>query len=218
MAIFNTVYGGEWKWHPWSNTLAYYPFKWDLENKVNWALATLGSWSSIWSNYATANASIITCPLPETINPNWTPFTFSTWCNPYQYPGSYWNPRMFNDSVSTSMLFTLTIKKSDSSVILNWSSDENASYRWMLKGVNTRNNIIVSYPWTGNTTYVYINGTKYTYTNGFEHLNAVSSIELWCGRSPDQWYWYFADVILEKSNWTDDKATKYYDSTKSNYS
>lgn len=25
MAIFNTVYGGEWKWKPWANTIAYYP-------------------------------------------------------------------------------------------------------------------------------------------------------------------------------------------------
>lgn len=44
MAIFNTVYGGEPKWKPWSNTLAYY----DFENDTG---TTTVNKASTWSTY-----------------------------------------------------------------------------------------------------------------------------------------------------------------------
>lgn len=204
------------EWQPWADTIAYYPFKWDVENKVDWALATLWSGSSIWSDYATLSQSIITCPLASTFDAS-SVFTFSIWANYYQ---TSWNPRLVSDSSSNP--FYLILKWTFYQdfplwVIINWTPDENANYLGAFDGLNTWNNVIIAYPWSWTDVYVYVNWVKHTYPNWFASQGTSNNLILGYSNSPDYAYFYVSEMILETKQWSDQDALNYYNTTKSNY-
>lgn len=203
-------------WSPNANTIAYYPFKWDVENKIDGALATLGSGSSIWSDYATLNSSTMTCPMSATFDAT-SAFTYSIWINCYQM--SY-NPRIFSDSSSnpfTYLIIEWTHSDNPLAVIVNWSYDEHANYVGKLSGINTWNNIIIAYPWSWSNVYIYVNWVKYTYPNWFNSQTSANSIIYGNGNHPDYSYFYLSEMIVETKQWTDQEAVDYYNQTKWDY-
>lgn len=203
------------EWQPWTNTIAYYPFKWDVENKIDWAIAIMWSGSSIWSDYAIVNRSIITCPIASTFDAT-SAFTFSIWTNYYQ---NWYNPRIVRDDSSNP--FCLTIEWTQTSnplaVILNWSPDEYANYVGKINGLNTWNNIIVAYPWSWTNVYVYVNWVKYIYPNWFQFQRSSNNLVLGFDSYPDYAYFYLSEMIIETKQRTDKNALDYYNQTKWNY-
>lgn len=213
--IYST--SGGWGWQPWANTIAYYTFKNTLVWEVWWT-ATLWSGSSIWADYATTNASNITCPLSETLNPTSDSFTFSIWCNTYQQVVAWKNPRLLEDYNVTN-IFPIYLTKAGLKVLINRWADEFANYTWALNWLNTWNNIIVTYSWSGSTYYIYVNWVKYTYTNGLGFNNALD-YAIFGGANPsrDYWYWYLSRFIVEKwKQRTDQECVDYYNQTKWDY-
>jgi len=213
------VYIGQTKvrpteWHPSSDTLAYYPFAWDVENKVDSSTATLGSGSSIWSDYATVNNSIITCPITETLNWSWTPYTFSIWEQVYQRPS--YNPRLTYNNA-----FYIIITSSERKVITDWDADapSSSTYCWIAAGLWTWCHIVLTYDGTSSTSYVYVNGVKFTYPHAtLTTWTWISTdIQLWLNNSLDGAYFYLSKFILEKKQRTDQEVLDYYNQTKSDY-
>ena len=213
MAIFNTVYGGEPKWKPWANTLAYRPLTDDFNdhswnsynltsNSVN--LTTL-SWvkcADLNSSYCNVNLLITTLPYTMVFwcKAKWTSNTFwYMWKEWWSWWGGwimlrnnlltvrYWNP---TDTVTDTSYTYWTdwhlyvLTFSSSWCNIYIDGDLIATPKTSLS--NPTNNLNPLYIWhdNGNTTY---------------------------------WNAYVWWVVLENKVRTADEISKYYNQTKSNY-
>ena len=224
MAIFNTVYGGEWKWKPWSNTLLYLPLNWNLNdeswNWYNWTwsawtekYATLSSWLQVaefswWLSRVTTSFT----QTPTTISLRWYKSTSLSdpSVNGYKLyawqassdSGNWWRLRMVTSSSTQRLWYQ------------NGSEEHQNQYNYK----DTWVHMVATY--NGSNTLFYINWSLvYTYTSW---MNAQTWLYLWTSprdtTSTYSLYWYVSNVIIEGKQRTAQEVAKYYNSTKSNYS
>jgi hypothetical protein len=198
-------------WIPWENTIAYYPFKWDMNNRAGTWTAT---WWTIGADYLTCNANTITVPFTETNSSN-SPFTANIWIKITRRPS--YNPRIYNDRWGKTCLI---VEHYYSTWVLALKRDRDAqrpapSYTTAISG-NQWTNIILTYSWSWNTFYIYNNGQKFTYPNGIDRLTSDNKIQFGSNGS-DLLYAQISEFIFEKVQRTDDQSIEYFNQTKSDY-
>ena len=232
MAIFNTVYGGEWKWKPWSNTMAYRPleengndYSSNWNNLTNFAWVTFSTLSS-WKKYAIFSGTETwnTCKAYTSSTSTTNYWTFSVWAK----PENNWNNHYFMftswSQTSTSVNFRLiTAWASTYQVASNSSNHTFSSYSSSVSPINDWNwhHFVVTI--SASTISLYIdNVLKGSTTNSTPNETGTGVMSLWTyvdtGGTSDFWYkWWFSEAIFEKSIWTTDDISSYYNKTKKNY-
>lgn len=231
MAIFNTVYGGEWKWKPWSNTLMYLPIdsddtnstvydhSWNSKNNTWYGTAsydTLTSWKKVinltWSNWIYIDEAIITsqpCTVNVWVYRDWSQNNDATIFVEQNWHDEIWIVACYYSTNIAGFYW-------DTSSWRNFSNQFNSSDK-------TRYNLVLTL-WN-NTITMYINWEqKSQATWNTPVFTWVPASSLWFARSVvvDVNYrfmkWKIWAVILENKVRTLDEITKYYNSTKANYS
>ena len=216
MAIFNTVYGGEPKWKPWANTLAYYPLTstttvndesgngYNLTNR--WSV-TFGIYDGIdcaYINYWSKNALYSQNNIWKTIV--WTQnFTYSVWAK-FNVVQNNWIIVINNDNTIEDRAVGILNNKLAAYIYRSWT---HFAY-WDTPTTNTRYYITLTYNWTDLK--IYQNWVeKWSVSTG--GATDVVNI-LWIG----QWTnWYVSNVIVEDKARTATEISDYYNKTKSNY-
>ena len=208
MAIFNTVYGGEWKWKPWANTLCYFPFIDDITDH-SWNWATLNStWTkqNIWYSFYTGSGNRITismnniwnvkwfCAWQKLDNASWTAklgtFYDETSMGWYLYDGWIW-PNIWT-------YYTSSYEKASTPITVDW----NWHLMWVwFDGTNT-------VYWFDNTFWILRAWVWYNFWNIF----ALQASNSWAS-----WTVTHSNFIAESKCWDVDEYIRYYNQTKSNY-
>lgn len=210
MAIFNTVYGGEWPWKPWANTMLYLPMKTNFDDATwnnimtnSWATITTLNWVSCWYFYN----STLTCSASPLATNN---KTISIWLNITTLSSNWviWS----NHSGAASWDY---IRFSSGEWILGstywWSAwdtktttlpPENTWFHLVWSGWNFYLN------WTDVTTTQW---TVAAYTQGYPYT-------IWRQNNwGNTYYWYMSELIVEDKIRTAQEIANYYNQTKSNY-
>jgi len=188
-------------WTPWSNTLAYFPFKDDQLDKV-WSSSISITWTkqTLWYNFSSSWEILVQTP-PSTCS-------FASWWVKYnsaqttvaQFWWTYiwWIKYNFTHSTANyNKRFEIWLWGQS----YNVSSEQNTT-TWQ------RYHIAMWYDWT--YAYWYINWQQVWKLSSWHSEN-------WTIRL---WYWINMDVseyILESQARTAQEVTDYYNQTKSNY-
>ena len=220
MAIFNTVYGGEWKWKPWANTIAYYPLNWNLnDSSGNW-YNSIASW---WTLSYPSNKYL----------------QLSSWYSRFQSPLWWW---VLTSELTISVWEKDIPYNSENTIFCIWVDGISGSwwcYRllwnnwgykvWTTNGITWIETSV--YPTTSwiwhhlvailkpsNYIKIYIDGTlKETKTISYNPRNPWWYMALWQTTTSQSISWYLDEIILENKERTAEKISKYYKSTKWNY-
>jgi hypothetical protein len=199
MAIFNTVYGGEWKWKPWANTIAYYPLKsWVNDGKWSGTLYNLtNSWIIFgdlwWVTCANFNGSSYA---------SGSFYAYGTW----NFTASVWGYRTSNNQWVRRCMGVIALVMNSKDWYVEWTSAPTP--------LNTWTNIVFTITW--GRLKIYSNGTLYLDTNFSNNLpwtlylgeNDAGSFKL---------NWWLSELIFENVAWTQQEIQDYYDLTKWNY-
>jgi hypothetical protein len=233
MAIFNTVYGGEWKRHPWSNTLIYYDFEtasgssvpnlWTLWNSYDgvatWVtFQTLSSWKKVAEITSNSRSNWIVTSSTTSVPTN---FTIWAWIKGSSSSRSGvfwiddWNANSYTRIEFNADGWSSNIQCYNGSWVIYWQSSTSVlDWSWHL--------VCWSYDWTSvfykDTTAL---SPSYWHWSASTQAVATWKISVW-----HTWYaardWSFVWQIwcfwLENKWWSLDELTKYYNSTKANYS
>ena len=215
-----------WWWHPWANTVAYYPL--DSTNTVNdlsWNNYTLTTshtnptfWTYQWVDCASFNGSNTELKTVS-VNPwtYWSSFTVSCWvygtatwdrvpiCNVYY--NSTWLNRQIRAHSSWSSIFEF-----------NGTSWTNTSF-WISANAQAWHNLLFTA--NGNNITTYVDGAQVA-TGTNTKWNNNWTFTIWCGwDEADGYFWWFnwwlSNVIVENKVWTVDEVSEYYNQTKANY-
>jgi hypothetical protein len=228
MAIFNTVYGGEWSWKPWTNTLFYYNIDdndttstlydktWNLN--MTWNAAPTYSTDSKVGRYVHWFSTSVFAKASKYVNFG-TEYTMS--CLVYfDSSWSWWV--LFAQWESSSLLPNKTLEFWDTSVYFRTARSspqqiDSQSNPWTNKwSVYT---FVCSQTW--NYRRIYVNGSQIattTYLNDTTLNGAYPSIWVWSQStwsSPMQWY--MKNLLGENKAWSEDEILNYYNKTKSKY-
>ena len=219
MAIFNTVYGGEPKWKPWSNTIVYYPLNWNA-NDESWngknGTASNITWDSWWDNgcaYFNWNAYISIPSLWSTNNNA----TFSFWVNSNQNVSNWWDFLCINNS-SDNEWFTLMndSRRFDVQTYKSWYSPSN-HYSTNNVCDGTWHYIAVTVSWTNFSVYIdWTLDITFTWSYWIPSLD-VTRMWMHPNWSSNKYTGYIDTLIIEKVCWTADEVANYYNKTKKNY-
>ena len=215
MPIINLVYEAPREWKPWSNTLAYYKFDWNLNDSSwnsrnftsNW---TVSYWTETWwGKYIYFNSWAYTNNLSIPYKSDW--YTISL-CGKYVS----WNKYLLDFQPSTSASQWNRFQYlSSTSLYIGWGS-------WITvpNMSNWYNMVIVN---TGNKSKLYMNWEYKWYadlaswdtTSQYFRLNSV-----WYTNSN---YWNYAwpnymwRLIVENKWWTEDEIVNDFNNIKSLY-
>ena len=202
MAIFNTVYGGEPKWKPWTNTLAYFPFENDqLDHSGNWVnISWTGTKDTIWYTF-TANATV------SVSNVKW----FCTWV---KLNSASWNSWHWTFYDAMSMWWYLWNRSvSDAEIWTFYTS----SYAKASKSLSDVYNWHLLWVWYDGTNTVYWVDGEYWTLRSWSWYNFGSSFYIhWVNR----WTYdcSYSKFIIESDARTQQEWTDYYNQTKWLYS
>lgn len=220
MAIFNTVYGGEWKWKPWANTVAYFPL--DSTNTVNdlsWNSYNLtNSWATFWTN---AWVDCMVCNSSKSVSwsiatlPQWaTARTFNFWVYNNTATAPWWVEMYFfcgTENTNKMILFANNWDNNWDWITQYWTSS------WMIVSNlrQQRFNACVVYDWSK---FLYYRNWSYVWWWTYTINTSWTSFKIY-GRS----WWnngekFYSNFIIENKARTADEVAKYYNSTKANYS
>lgn len=222
MAIFNTVYGGEWKWKPWANTLAYYKFDWNLnDSSGNWHNLT-NSWTISYSTspYAVnlTTSSYLYFNNSDTFNHD---RTYNTW--------AYITSR--NPNNSATVLFSQWTWATNSMIfccidyqwkLSMWFYNDDSTWT-ITSSLNQWVNVCYTYNYATKTYKAYINWVKdIDGTKATQYSIASWNLYVWAlaDNPPFPNYrvqWKLSEFILENKARTAEEVSKYYNSTKWNY-
>lgn len=217
MAIFNTVYGGEWKWKPWSNTIAYYKletdtkdYSWNNRDLTNsWVTfvssiwwATIPVWYFNWSsrayiNWATQLNTWYTISL-------WQKWNTGAFIFDLRNNNEYWQWVMM---IHESWYFKLRQQKASNAEEEYSRTDDNNRNHWVLT-------------WTGSVWTIYFNWTQVKQATINNSINTSNSnLSLWSRYSgnTNNWTWYISNFIVESSVWSAQEVLNYYNKSKSKY-
>lgn len=222
MAIFNTVYGGEPKWKPWSNTIAYYPLTaTSTVNDMSWNNLTL-TWG--WTYQFWTYGWVDCCSISNgyfTANHSWSwDITILARCN-YQWEpaNDTWVIAMTYSSYPVSQIgYNKKNKRPNNDpswwiyAYAQWGSslDYTTNYHQ-----NANQWYLVTWVRDGSSIKLYINWV----------LEKEKAISIWTlsytqlgiSRKTRSMVGYVSNVIFEDKIWTVDEIAKYYNSTKWNY-
>ena len=219
MAIFNTVYGGEWHWTPWSNTIAYYPLTsvtTTSDMKWSWTAYNLTkNWTvTFWTNAGVDCASFNSSGLYNTSfsQLQWTSArTYNFWAYDNKDSDTWQGLYIYQWTSSTNKM--VLIARTNTYFISQYGSS------WNFWNTNWKswNNHTITYDgtkfewlinWVSKWTWAYTINTQW------------SELSIWKNVGNTWWsfVWYISNVIVENKVWTSDEITKYYNSTKANYS
>ena len=224
MAIFNTVYGGEPKWKPGSNTIAYYPLtsttttsdmKWsgtayNLTNSgnvtfwtYNWVSCAYFNGTTNWYLYNTSLS--FSYPSEQTV----CVWMYISGTSSWVYQAIYhiwivgWTWKL-GSWFRYGTWLSLSGWTGSSEVIKSW----NINWAWhLLANITNWNSSIQYLDWV-------------QYQSNTNSLSATQSgIYLWGAQntSSDRLTWYESELIVENKARTSDKVMAYYNQTKSNY-
>lgn len=219
MAIFNTVYGGEWKWKPWSNTLAYYPLNWNLNDySGNWYNSIASGGTLTYPNNKYLQLSSWYSRFQTSVNSITTPLTISLWEKdiPYNTENnifSLWVDGLWSWFWSFRLLWNswgFEVSVTNVSAVTT-SAYSVTSWVWhYLVGIVNPNNYIK----------LYIDGVlKETRAISYTPRNPWWYIAIWqCWINFSQSItWYLDEIIFENKERTAQEIADYYNKTKSNY-
>ena len=200
------------KWHPWANTIAYYPLKEDT-NDYSWNSRNLtNSWATFWTYqwiscvYWTARAQWINTP-----SLNWVK-TISLWTN---WSGNYTNSNsnfsvIYADGQATSLAY----RKYNDYKLQFYDGAYNLINSYI---TNQRYNLVVTFDGTAK---IYINWQLlWQRTNTVQYTWWIFYFMrwVWTGDTIDGYLWGMSNIILEDKTRTAQEVAKYYNSTKWNY-
>ena len=211
---------GESWWKPWSNTIAYYPLNWN----VNDASGNGYNWTRQWtSHYETLSSWIQVASFPKDTSQvnyissslNTEPKTVSFWVKQDNYvtwssliwmvnaENWHWQLR-FTDTSWTYYIkfYWWETNLAQVSIIWSWTNIVLTMDNWT---VNLYANWVLKWTLTWQTTSpswtLYIGWNRYGWNNTNKR-----NLE-----------WYMSEVILESVVWTATEISNYYNATKSNY-
>ena len=218
MAIFNTVYGGEPKWKPWTDTVAYYKFDWNLnDSSWNWYDITLYTWSvtywtaSWWWKYAYFNRDTWTNYRSRNVNYDW-PNTISFFIN-LQEKLTWWT----HDIVELWYNGTNNFIRFCNSIDFTWRPISTTATTDLSS--ETRYLITVAFDWT--TFHFYKNGVEFA--TSWKSLGWTYNSRFRINQVPDtnsNTYsnnMYISELIWEEKYWSADNVLSYYNRKKANY-
>ena len=225
MAIFNTVYGGEWNWKPWANTVWYRPLQNDCKDySWNWYDGTWNS-PSYTQSWTTINVAYF----------NWSYIDLSN----FRITEDNTTINVWVKSNSTNTwqeVFDATWGSTGNSVTYfwyNWPWDVSNQY-WMQHAYNGGSYAKVYTSWwpfqdvwknicvVMNTSGVkiYMNWVLQTTTSTLSwQMNWTPNASIWWRKywNTNFFRWYISEFIWENKNRTDEEILNYYNKTKKNY-
>ena len=216
MAIFNTVYGGEWKWKPWANAICYFPFETDMNDTLgNKTFTTRDSW-----------ISITTIDGVSALYNNWNwSASINVWFN--------------NTAVPSVLMWIKPVKTTNSMYIwvrsTSWGDQDRSfkidsnKFTYIRYSGSYVENITNPWGWicvgiiddASNWPAVYINWTKYS--NSSAYTFTILNWDVWILCRNNNWSYsektqaYMSKLVLYSTVITEDEYTNYYNKTKSNY-
>lgn len=220
MAIFNTVYGGEPKWKPNANTIAYYPFETDT-NDYSWNSRNLtNSWVTFVNNIGWAT-------IPVWYWDGWDR-AYRTW--DYQL-SSWYTISVYQKSAVNNTSFMFDMRNNNEYgqwvyLVNEWwyfKTRQQKSYNTEEEYVRTRdsNRNYWVLTWTGSVWTVYFNWTQVKQASIANSINTTNwtVLSLWTRFSwtTGPFTWYLSEMIIENRAWSADEITAYYNLNKSNY-
>ena len=222
MAIFNTVYGGEPKWKPNANTIAYYPLtsstttsdiKWWYNLTVWHSSPTF--WTYQWVDCAKFNGSN-----NDLYNNSLNPWAYGHQFTISLYAYFWW--------WSTAILIWNVYKTGSNYYNFSLWKNPNASYinmEWVNFWTISTNswwwhNLVVTCNERAVTTYV--NWVQQNTGTLWLSLSNNWVWRLWVTEDGWNYYYYFngwlSNVIVENKIWTSTEVSNYYNQTKWLYS
>ena len=217
MAIFNTVYGGEWKWKPWANTLAYYELTTDASDSSWNSNDATNHWATFSSDWAYFDVGYY-IQLPKLLDI--TEYTINVWLKTPTHPS--WNQgfNIYNDWGWANRNIMCLVYASTVWGYLGNGSTNQQSYGTSINTWTWWNNIVLSR--NGTNLKIYVNWNKELDTTVSYSPVSSGSNTIYIGTEPWGWSsyncaWYLKDYIIEDVQWTDQEVLDYYNNTKANY-
>ena len=207
-------------WKPWSNTVAYYKFDWNLNdsswNSRNLSMAT---WSftywteSWWWKYVLTNKSAYSNTISMPLSANWTVSFYA--CSPQSVTNDY--SCTFFDFQWQNWWWIQLRPENPNWIITFWStSASNPIWNWDYYTVTSSNSATktVYKNWVNIGTY---QGSEATTSNLMFRLNSV--MYRWDGRNYEKHSTIIKlwELIVEWTTRTTQEIQDYYNQTKSNY-
>lgn len=231
MAIFNTVYGGEWKWEPWTNTIAYYKldgnandYLWNYNWTWSWTSAykTLSSWIQVAYMPESNALSYIysSCQvLPKTVsfrfqkeNWNWDGSWAKDWLQLiWQCNSESWNWQLRFNAHNSSQYNHFKLRNS------SWENN----IWWLVPNfwnTNWHNIVLTLTNWDNK---LYYDGSLFWTL--WWNCTVWWNLYMWWnpfgenGTYKRQLAWCMSEVILEDKTRTAQEIADYYNKTKSKY-
>ena len=231
MAIFNTVYGWEWSWKPWANTIAYYPLTSSTTvNDMKWS-GTAYNLTSKWTSPTFWTYWWVSCAY---FSSSWMLYNNSwTWTALWNYTISIWynktdNPPQDNGSICWLWVWWINFGYA---VALYWKTRPTStqwvywfhnatsqSYVWPYS-ISWWTNIVIVANWSSWKLYINWVQQWSTFTIWSSTPNYIAISRYQSGDTLDRSIrWYMSEFIMENKVRTADEVAKYYNSTKANYS
>jgi hypothetical protein len=200
-------------WQPWTNTMIYYPFRWDISDHSGNNRNATASWTVVYqTNYIDLSNASLAFPLLTYS----CPFTVSIWYNLFSersadYRFVYWISG--SNIISNIMIWhkynwgyvVQTDKPSFKDLQLWTQSPVSARYDWVW------HNVISSFSTSG--TSFYKDGVLLWTNTWWTGSDTAVGSDI---NSSMQWM-YCWEFIIDGTAWTQQEVTDYYNLTKSNY-
>ena len=200
-----------YRFNPWANTIAYFPFKDNILDQT-WNLTlTHGTMTKATVGYSVTGWAKATT--------NWAVYYMWGWCNVQT------NDRYINictcDNPEMGYYFSHAESKLNQACYVAYNSSFTTSTVSVSIWTNSRHHYAISYE--NSKTNIYIDGVKKLEYSGIGY-NFWNMAYLFCS-----WYWenkwpgswtgtaIISDYILESVWWTAQEIQDYYNLTKSNY-
>lgn len=203
------------KWSPWDDTIAYFPFREDFADH-KWSRTLTVNDCSINNGSAKINSQSSYMNLSSTIW--WSDITINVWYYYWALSTWWWWNTLFARTWWTYHHFLLPATTSDWKTIWQAGFYNSAWYPWSkVLEVWHRYNIIIVKSWTNQK--IYINGELIEDSNSSFDNN---SWPVWTIANYNSWQSQWAqgrmsELIFENKLWTQEEATDYFNSSKSEY-
>ena len=204
---------------PWSDTVAYYEFDWNLnDSSWNWHNMSLYTWSvsygteSWWWKYAYFNQNTWTNYWNRNVNYNWNN-TICFWVKTLSSFTSWWPHNMVELRCNSSNNFC----RISNNVSFSWNAISTAGETSL--SANTRHLLGMSCDW--NTFYFYLDwvcfatswrAVSWTYNSRFRVNQVPDTNSSWYAHNMQ-----ISKLIWEEKFWTADDRLKYFKQTKKKY-
>lgn len=213
MAIY--IYTDEFIREPWENTVAYYPFKEDYNDKV-WSRTLSTSWCSISWGYLNIERDSSYIQLSQWISNSILTINVRHyyWANSSSVYWN-WNALFANSAEQEHACFPANTSRGFQVGKVWFFNDSFVQWDTIISLAN-RYNIIIVKDWTNET--IYINWENVLDATSFDNANyPVNFIWSCATNKPEAAQWKMSELIFESKKWTAQEVADYFNQTKSNY-